>query len=40
MDRAMRRIVPANTPHGCKDVEGGITDREVRFVAPSTAAPR
>jgi mannose-6-phosphate isomerase-like protein (cupin superfamily) len=33
-------IIPANTPHWYKEVEGGITYLEVRFVAPSGGASR
>jgi len=33
-------IIPANTPHWYKDVEGGITSLEVRFVAPAAATSR
>jgi mannose-6-phosphate isomerase-like protein (cupin superfamily) len=29
-------IIPANTPHWYKEVEGGITYLEVRFVAPKS----
>ena len=29
-------LIPANTPHWYKDVEGSITYLEVRFVAPAT----
>jgi quercetin dioxygenase-like cupin family protein len=33
-------IIPPNTPHWYKDVEGGITYLEVRFVAPAAATSR
>jgi mannose-6-phosphate isomerase-like protein (cupin superfamily) len=31
-------IIPANTPHWYKEVEGGITYLEVRFVPPKSGA--